>query len=178
MCPSSLYGNPVELTVGVSLTSSHDRGRPSESIPHVNFNQPLERVRSPLAAEDQPVVKRGRNDSMVMDIMEVSDSMEMEADGMLSTKEREAPAGDASTGAQHRVSYAHVVRDPLRGKDHTQVSEDLSPDKIIVRDEDCVVDHSGRFPRISFAESVHAQVDLCMRQVVIVHLLGRNIGFS
>ncbi|KAK9011241.1 hypothetical protein V6N11_044095 [Hibiscus sabdariffa] len=135
-------------------------GRPPESIPHVTFNQPLERVGSPLAAEDQPVVKRGRNNFVAMDNMEVSESMEMEADGMLSTKEREAPAGDASTGTQPRVSYTHVVRDSLRGKDHTPIFEDLNQDKIIVRDEDCVVDHLGRFPRISFAESVHAQVDL------------------
>ncbi|KAK9002006.1 hypothetical protein V6N11_024699 [Hibiscus sabdariffa] len=150
----------VELTAGVSLTVSHDGGRPPESIPHVDFNQPLERVGSPLVAEDQPVVKCGRIDSVVMDTMEGSEAMEMEADGLLSTKEREALAGDASTGLQPRVSYAHVVRDSLRGKDPTHVFEELSPDKIIVRDEDCVVDNLGRFPRISFAESVHAQINL------------------
>ncbi|KAK8647815.1 hypothetical protein V6N13_121542 [Hibiscus sabdariffa] len=100
-----------------------------------------------------------------MDNMEVSESMEMEADGMLSSKEQVAPTGDASTETQHMGSYANVVRDSLRGKDHKQVAEDLCPDKIIVRDEDCVVDHSGRFPRISFAESIHAQVDLSMRQI-------------
>ncbi|KAK8986465.1 hypothetical protein V6N11_010021 [Hibiscus sabdariffa] len=88
-----------------------------------------------------------------MDNMEVSESMEMEADGMLSSKEQVAPTGDASTETQHMGSYANVVRDSLRGKDHKQVAEDLCPDKIIVRDEDCVVDHSGRFPRISFAET-------------------------
>ncbi|KAK9021558.1 hypothetical protein V6N11_011541 [Hibiscus sabdariffa] len=107
-----------EPTVGVSLTSSHDGGRPPESITHVTFNQPLERVGSPLAAEDQPVVKRGRNDSVAMDNMEVSESMEMEADGMLSSKEQVAPTGDVSTDTQHMSSYAHVVRDSLRGKDH------------------------------------------------------------
>ncbi|KAK8657484.1 hypothetical protein V6N13_035719 [Hibiscus sabdariffa] len=124
-----------EPTVGVSLTSSHDGGRPPESITHVTFNQPLERVGSPLAAEDQPVVKRGRNDSVAMDNMEVSESMEMEADGMLSSKEQVAPTGDVSTDTQHMSSYAHVVRDSLRGKDH------------------------------NFAESIHAQVDLSMRQI-------------
>ncbi|KAK8614734.1 hypothetical protein V6N13_068529 [Hibiscus sabdariffa] len=92
----------VELTAGVSLTVSHDGGRPPESIPHVDFNQPLERVGSPLVAEDQPVVKCGRIDSVVMDTMEGSEAMEMEADGLLSTKEREALAGDASTGLQPR----------------------------------------------------------------------------
>ncbi|KAK8609122.1 hypothetical protein V6N13_025429 [Hibiscus sabdariffa] len=109
MCPNSLDGNSVEPTAGVSLTSSHDGGRPPESIPHVTFNQPLERVGSPLAVEDQPVVKRGQNDSVAMDTMEVSESMEMEADVSLSTKEREAPAGDASTGAQPRGDFLGSV---------------------------------------------------------------------
>ncbi|KAL4353103.1 hypothetical protein GQ457_06G028150 [Hibiscus cannabinus] len=164
----------VEPTDGVSLIVSHDKGRPPESISHVDFNQPLERVGSPLAAEDQPVVKRGRNDSVIKDTMEGSETMEMEADGLLSTKEQEAVAGDDSTGAQPRVSYAHVVRDSLREKDPTHVPEELSPDKIIVRDEDCVVDHSGRFPRISFAESVHAQIDLIQKGEIQLIDLDNN----
>ncbi|KAE8692437.1 hypothetical protein F3Y22_tig00110833pilonHSYRG00051 [Hibiscus syriacus] len=51
-------------------------------------------------------------------------------------------------------------------------------DNIIVSDEDCMVDDSGLFLKISFSEKVHEQIDISMSNTIIVRLLGRTIGFN
>ncbi|KAL4304140.1 hypothetical protein GQ457_10G010950 [Hibiscus cannabinus] len=77
-----------------------------------------------------------------------------------------------------RASYASVVHDAGLTNKVAADATVLAPDKVIVRDEDCVVDRSGRFPKIKFADHVHDQIDLCMSQAIIVRLLGRNIGYQ
>ncbi|KAK9045649.1 hypothetical protein V6N11_051558 [Hibiscus sabdariffa] len=79
---------------------------------------------------------------------------------------------------ESRVSYAKVLSMPGKGTPQDQIGLGESvcdPHKILVSDEDCVVDKSGKFPKIEFSERVHQQLDLAMRNVIIVRLLGRNI---
>ncbi|KAK9007325.1 hypothetical protein V6N11_051153 [Hibiscus sabdariffa] len=55
---------------------------------------------------------------------------------------------------------------------------ECDPNKVEVLDEDCVIDRTGKFRTIEFSERVHKQIDSTMRNVIIVRLLGRNIGES
>ncbi|KAL4296763.1 hypothetical protein GQ457_12G006080 [Hibiscus cannabinus] len=79
------------------------------------------------------------------------------------------------------VSYAKVLSTPGKGtpKDQIGLGESVcDPHKILVSDDDCVVDKSGKFPKIEFSERVHQQLDLAIWNVIIVRLLGRNIGYQ
>ncbi|XP_039039738.1 uncharacterized protein LOC120177789 [Hibiscus syriacus] len=54
----------------------------------------------------------------------------------------------------------------------------INDDEIVVLDEDYVIDKSDAFPTIKFSEKVHDQIDKNMRNVIIVRLLGRMIGYK
>ncbi|KAL4351355.1 hypothetical protein GQ457_06G013440 [Hibiscus cannabinus] len=51
-------------------------------------------------------------------------------------------------------------------------------DEVVVLDEDCTVDQSGKYPTIHFSDRVHDKVDWSMRHTIIVRLLGRSIGYK
>ncbi|KAL4386393.1 hypothetical protein GQ457_09G029360 [Hibiscus cannabinus] len=51
-------------------------------------------------------------------------------------------------------------------------------DNVVVHDEDCIVERNGSFPIVRFSERVHDQIDQCMRNVLVLRLLGRNISFK
>ncbi|KAK9033201.1 hypothetical protein V6N11_018238 [Hibiscus sabdariffa] len=76
-----------------------------------------------------------------------------------------------------KASYACMVRNSESGVENTQDWLDIDPNRIVVLDEDCVVNRNGKSPTIKFSERVHAQIDLNMKTVVIFKLLGRNIGY-
>ncbi|KAL4323557.1 hypothetical protein GQ457_11G000710 [Hibiscus cannabinus] len=51
-------------------------------------------------------------------------------------------------------------------------------DNVIVHDEDCIVERDGSFPIVRFSDRVHDQIDQCMRNVLVLRLLGHTIGFK
>ncbi|KAL4302847.1 hypothetical protein GQ457_10G018520 [Hibiscus cannabinus] len=80
-----------------------------------------------------------------------------------------------------RMSYANIVGYSAReaNRNREDVGDwECDPNKVEVLDEDCVIDRTGKFPTIEFSERVHKQIDSTMRNVIIVRLLGRNIGYQ
>ncbi|KAL4366250.1 hypothetical protein GQ457_05G014610 [Hibiscus cannabinus] len=45
-------------------------------------------------------------------------------------------------------------------------------------EEDVIMDESGAIPSIQFSDKVHDQVDHNMCNAIIIHLLGRTIGYK
>ncbi|KAL4379982.1 hypothetical protein GQ457_02G035630 [Hibiscus cannabinus] len=79
------------------------------------------------------------------------------------------------------VSYADIVGGSAKGDDKDKdglKKLPCDPNKVEVLDEDCIIDKSGKFPTIKFSERVHKLIDSNMRNVIIVRLLGRNIGYQ
>ncbi|KAK8600403.1 hypothetical protein V6N12_050257 [Hibiscus sabdariffa] len=76
-----------------------------------------------------------------------------------------------------RPSYANIVNSTLRGtiRDQNGLEDsECDPNKILVSDEDCVIDRTRKFPRIEFSESVHKQIDLAMRNESCGGMEGKN----
>ncbi|KAL4369394.1 hypothetical protein GQ457_05G014800 [Hibiscus cannabinus] len=166
------------------LLSSMVNGRPPGALPLVCSGPTLERSGSPLADDIQRDIKklRGPKTAILAD-----SSAPMEFDESHSGKEGLVEVVDLSsehgrdsgvTSGKSRVSYASVVGRSLKGDEQEQDGVVLDPNKVIVLDEDCVVNRDGQFPTIRFSTRVHDQVDLAIRNVVIVRLLGRNIGYQ
>ncbi|KAL4379799.1 hypothetical protein GQ457_02G025960 [Hibiscus cannabinus] len=113
-----------------------------------------------------------------------TDSVSMEAEGNGQTING-STGGDGGNALLSTVgtpiSYADIVGGSARGFDDDKEGFDelpCDPNKVEVLDEDCVVDKSGKFPTIEFSERVHNLIDSNMRNVIIVRLLGRNIGYK
>ncbi|KAL4284759.1 hypothetical protein GQ457_16G014900 [Hibiscus cannabinus] len=83
-----------------------------------------------------------------------------------------SPEGLSSDSAG--VSYATMVAKNLRNI--PRAGGGIVQDKVIVRDDDFVIDRAGMFPSIMFSDRVHEQIDANMSTSVIVHLLGHSIG--
>ncbi|KAK9042990.1 hypothetical protein V6N11_071342 [Hibiscus sabdariffa] len=71
-----------------------------------------------------------------------------------------------------------MVMKNLNGFGCESYDEELSPDKVIVLDEDCIISDYEDFPTIKFSNRVHDQIDRNMKNVIIVRLLGRNISYG
>ncbi|KAL4277875.1 hypothetical protein GQ457_03G022350 [Hibiscus cannabinus] len=108
--------------------------------------------------------------------------MDLEEDA--GVKEGPMKSGDLSkehervSNGNTRLSYANVVGKSLKTGGFSLDGMELDLHKVVVLDEDCVVNREGQFPTIKFSERVHDQIDSTMRNVIIVHLLGRNIGYQ
>ncbi|KAL4272787.1 hypothetical protein GQ457_13G012020 [Hibiscus cannabinus] len=150
---SGEQGNPRVLADGLPS------GRPPDPLTSTDFL---------TEQEAQPVCG-----DVMQDPILVSDAMETDGEmrGLDVDSEKE----------ESRASYAKVLSTPGRGtlQDQIGLGESVcDPHKILVSNEDCVVDRSGKFPKIEFSERVHKQLDMAMRNVIIVRLLGRNIGYQ
>ncbi|KAK8600245.1 hypothetical protein V6N12_050101 [Hibiscus sabdariffa] len=132
------------------------------------FSEPiLERLGSPPAVEDERVAKKVRNETVLVNGVGVIDSMEIEhvglaVDGLNGATDAEQISTRAwdSPFPRVRASYATMVRNSSNRGQQSFDPDDLMPDKVVVRDEDCVVDRSGAFPKIQFADHVQEQIDL------------------
>ncbi|KAL4319188.1 hypothetical protein GQ457_18G002400 [Hibiscus cannabinus] len=82
--------------------------------------------------------------------------------------------GDAVANGSDKVSYATIAAKSAKSGKNFNFSEV----EVVVRDEDCLVDVSGAFPKIQFSEKVHDQIELSMWNVIIVRLLGKVIGYG
>ncbi|KAK9046118.1 hypothetical protein V6N11_052018 [Hibiscus sabdariffa] len=149
-----------------ALLSSTVNGRPPDALPLVCSGPVLERPGSPLADDIQRDIKKlkGPETAILADA-----SAPMEFDESHSGKEGPVEIVDLSpehgrdsgvTGGKSRVSYASVVGRSLKGDEQVQDGVVLDPNKVIVLDEDCVVNRDGQFPTIRFSSR-----DLCSHTV-------------
>ncbi|KAK8510188.1 hypothetical protein V6N12_008062 [Hibiscus sabdariffa] len=140
-----------------ALLSSTVNGRPPDALPLVCSGPALERPGSPLADDIQRDIKklRGPKTAILAD-----SSAPMEFDESHSGKEGPVEVVDLSpehgrdsgvTSGKSRVSYASVVGRSLKGDEQVQDGVVLDPNKVIVLDEDCVVNRDGQFPTIRFS---------------------------
>ncbi|KAK8502081.1 hypothetical protein V6N12_012535 [Hibiscus sabdariffa] len=160
-----LSGRPPDPSPATALLPAQE----DQPVQQILSGESLERPGSPISMDLQCQCKKVRGDVM-QDPIVVSDAMVTDGEmrGLDIDSEKE----------ESRVSYAKVLSMPGKGTPQDQIGLGESvcdPHKILVSDEDCVVDKSGKFPKIKFSERVHQQLDLAMRNVIIVRLLGRNI---
>ncbi|KAL4297051.1 hypothetical protein GQ457_12G005610 [Hibiscus cannabinus] len=164
-----------------ALASSLVNGRPPDQVSRVVSGPVLERPGSPLAEEVQRDNKKVRNQGGV-DADESVTEMDVETD--TGTTENSMRSGDLAKEQVRlstdttRLSYANVVGKSQSKGGFSSDGLELDPHKVVVLDEDCVVDREGKFPTIKFSKRVHDQIDSTMRNVIIVRLLGRNIGYQ
>ncbi|KAL4272423.1 hypothetical protein GQ457_13G019880 [Hibiscus cannabinus] len=147
---------------------------------------PSERPSSPTALEDQREPKKSRSSGIKQgEVSLVEENMAMEADledGSDEIRVQVPKSGDSAPQQvglnSGKVSYANMVTQG-RGRSGHRMEEDvLDPSSVIVLDEDCVISDSGDYSSIKFSDHVHVQIDRSMRNVIIVRLLGRNIGYE
>ncbi|KAL4335590.1 hypothetical protein GQ457_07G002370 [Hibiscus cannabinus] len=164
-----------------ALASSLVNGRPPDQVSRVVSGPVLERPGSPLAKEVQRDNKKVRNQGGV-DADESVTEMDVETD--TGTTENSMRSGDLAKEQVRlstdttRLSYANVVGKSRSKGGFSSDGLELDPHQVVVLDEDCVVDREGKFPTIKFSKRVHDQIDSTMRNVIIVCLLGRNIGYQ
>ncbi|KAL4386946.1 hypothetical protein GQ457_09G028280 [Hibiscus cannabinus] len=163
-----------------ALLSSTVNGRPLDALSIVCSDPVLERPGSPLVDDIQRDMKKlkGLESAILTD-----SSTPMEFDEGHSGKEGPVEIVELSPkhgqdSGKSSVSYASVVGRSLKGDEQGSNGVGLDPNKVIVLDEDCVVNRDGKFPTIRFSNRVYDQIDSAMKNVVIVRLLGRNIGFQ
>ncbi|KAK8636008.1 hypothetical protein V6N13_004718 [Hibiscus sabdariffa] len=142
-------GVPEGTAVGgaSSTIHSHDVVRPPELGGQV-FSEPiLERLGSPPTVEDERVAKKVRNETALVNDVGVADSMEIEhaslevagLDGASDVAYDSTRFRESST-PRVRASYVSMVRNSSSGGHQSIDPDELTPDKVIVRDEDCVID--------------------------------------
>ncbi|KAL4296692.1 hypothetical protein GQ457_12G011660 [Hibiscus cannabinus] len=161
-------------------------GRPPDPMVRLESPVVLERLGSPTALEDQRNSKKIKGcdteqDGIVIGEQDMVMATEVEA-GSDESREPDSTV-DGGTSQQGvpaigKISYASVV---AQGQERTgtDMGEDvLDPNNVVVLDEDCVIYNYGDYPSIKFSTRVHDQIDRSMRNVVIVRLLGRNIGYG
>ncbi|KAK8979338.1 hypothetical protein V6N11_000486 [Hibiscus sabdariffa] len=147
-----------------ALLSSTVNGRPPDALPLVCSGPALERPGSPLADDIQRDIKklRGPKTAILAD-----SSAPMEFDESHSGKEGPVEVVDLSpehgrdsgvTSGKSRVSYASVVGRSLKGDEQVQDGVVLDPNKVIVLDEDCVVNRDGHADAEQPTNNVNAPV--------------------
>ncbi|KAK8489300.1 hypothetical protein V6N11_063827 [Hibiscus sabdariffa] len=152
-------GRPPDFFQEV-VVNSGDTEEGGKLVHHVQSGS-LERPRSPVSLDSQGQCKKSRGTG-VHDPIDVSDAMEMED----LQREQVTPvvARLESEGQQmgtnveegcNRMSYANAVNGAGRKIALEQLRVDEfggDPNKISVSDDDCVIDRTGKFPRIEFSE--------------------------
>ncbi|KAL4324878.1 hypothetical protein GQ457_11G030110 [Hibiscus cannabinus] len=125
----------------------------------------LERPASPTALVNQPAAKKGRSDFDCVEGMECESDVVEVSTGVTG---RDAEpiimegTGDAVANGSDKVSYATIAAKSAKSGKNFNFSEV----EVVVRDEDCLVDVSGAFPKIQFSEKVHDQIDLSEIQLI------------
>ncbi|KAL4353334.1 hypothetical protein GQ457_06G018260 [Hibiscus cannabinus] len=164
--------NPKE----VNPTLDHHgnaNGRPPDLVTNLGIPAILERQASPLDVGEQQIAKKCKNSGSNTEHNIIGgDAIGMETDV------------DTGSQQQHllnnpgKETYASMAARGRSGSGEHDTGRDSESDEIVVHDEDCIVDESGAFPTIRFAERVHDKIDWNMRNTIIVRLLGRSIGYK
>ncbi|KAK8568541.1 hypothetical protein V6N12_007089 [Hibiscus sabdariffa] len=85
------------------------------------------------------------------------------------------PANEKGSDGPPQASYVRIM-----SGSGIQVVSDLVPslDDVVMESDDVMGDTTGLFPLVSFSEKVHERIDHNMHRSLIVHLLGRSIGYK
>ncbi|KAK8478083.1 hypothetical protein V6N11_048135 [Hibiscus sabdariffa] len=140
----------------------------------------LERPSESITAKDERLAKRLKNhgDREVENLDQV-DVEEIEADGVDGeVGKMDSKVQDGTDQQGHRYSYVSVVVRDLVGHGKSHEEPCLSLNDVVVLDEDCIVTDSGDFLTIKLSNCVNDQIDHCVRNMIIIRLLGRNIGLG
>ncbi|KAL4379850.1 hypothetical protein GQ457_02G019350 [Hibiscus cannabinus] len=166
-------------------------GRPPEDSTQRSGLLILERPGSPSILEEQNCSKKGRCGDTHVTYNNPLGVSDMDAEGADEALEKEVSIEDGSAARQDLESNDEAVPDTTCKKSYASMvtgSHDRRPgkehigcfdaDNITVLEEDVIIDRSGKIPTICFSNRVHDQIDLTMRIVLVVRLLGRSIGFK
>ncbi|KAL4367388.1 hypothetical protein GQ457_05G014640 [Hibiscus cannabinus] len=145
----------------------------------------LEWSGSPATLEDQRDSKRSRSFgteqgavSMVEEDMAMDAELEVVADDTRDSAPKSGDGAPQQVGSNHgKGSYACSYA-RTRANCYCMEEDVLDPSSVVVLDGDCVISESGDYPPIKFSARVHDQIDHSMRNVIIVRLLGCNIGYG
>ncbi|KAK8992098.1 hypothetical protein V6N11_044990 [Hibiscus sabdariffa] len=124
--------------------------RPPDKMLQVGLPNMLDRPSSPVSAEDQRDFKKARGGG--------EENLDFKA------KDTDRDHGANGSG---KAMFASMVMKDSNGFGRESYDEELSPNNVIVLDEDCIVSDSGEFPTIKFSNQVHDQIDCNMKNVII-----------
>ncbi|KAK9037435.1 hypothetical protein V6N11_022346 [Hibiscus sabdariffa] len=152
-------------------------GRPPENITDLGVLPILERPTSPLDLEEQQLAKKSKGDGTRVDFGDLpNDATYMETDVIHSEGPGEPQSDNSNLRGKETYASMAAKGHPVNGN---QVPENgFDSDEVVVLDEDCTVDESGRYPMIRFSDRAHDRVDWSMRHTIIVRLLRRSIGYK
>ncbi|KAK9045998.1 hypothetical protein V6N11_051901 [Hibiscus sabdariffa] len=163
-------------------------GRPSDGLPEVTILRKPRTMHDTstllLPTADRFVGPGGRPSDGLPEVGEIrlSEVADVAMDETLTTLGRSigrTVVGDSLTWIDKgKASYASMAarNNGVSGK--SSISSGLSDDYIVVLEDDYVIDHSGTILSIKFSDRVHGQIDITIRNAIIVPLLGRSIGFQ
>ncbi|KAL4311205.1 hypothetical protein GQ457_01G017000 [Hibiscus cannabinus] len=157
-------------------------GRPPSLVPCVQFGLVLKRPRSPSDVHLKDDYKRFWEQDGGGFQVDPFESMEMEEKGgrfeVSVPNSHDQTRNRANQSVPARVSYANLVCNSDCENMSAQDDLDLDPDRVVVLDEDCVVNHNGKFPTIIFFERVHEQIDSNMNNTLLnrIHAMWKPSG--
>ncbi|KAK8537037.1 hypothetical protein V6N12_043218 [Hibiscus sabdariffa] len=139
----------------------------------------LERLAFPSPLEDQPTVKKNKNEGGKVVNLDVS---AMDAD-IGDGQQRIVHDGDnvsekPNSGVGKSVTYASVTAKPILDGSQQKPTAATIDEEVIILEEDVILNKNEKIPSIQFSNRVHDQVDRNMRNAIIVRLLGRTVGFK
>ncbi|KAK8997163.1 hypothetical protein V6N11_020647 [Hibiscus sabdariffa] len=156
-------------------------GRPPEDPVRRSDLLILERPGSPSILEEQNCSKKGRCGDTHVTYNNPLGVSDMDAEGADVALEKEVSIEDGSAARQDLKPNDEAVPDTTGKKSYASMvarSHDRRPskehigcfdaDNITVLEEDVIIDRSGKIPTICFSNRVHDQIDLTMRNVLVV----------
>ncbi|KAL4296172.1 hypothetical protein GQ457_12G018930 [Hibiscus cannabinus] len=151
--------------------------RPPENVSILGDLPILEQPASPLELEEQQIAKKSKGDGTRVDFGdETCDATNMETDVMHTEGPGQIPGDDLNS--RGKVTYASMAAIGTTENSNQVPGTGFDSDEVVVLDEDCTMDQSGKYPTIRFSDRVHDKVDWSMRHMIIVRLLGRSIGYK
>ncbi|KAE8696959.1 hypothetical protein F3Y22_tig00110637pilonHSYRG00407 [Hibiscus syriacus] len=85
----------------------------------------------------------------------------------------EQPVGEAGSTMEESYAAAVANRPGIFGGDIPLFGDE----DVDIQEGDVVIDRSGPYPVVRFSSRMHGSIDHNMRQIVMVRLLGKSIGF-
>ncbi|KAL4291217.1 hypothetical protein GQ457_14G013430 [Hibiscus cannabinus] len=145
----------------------------------VNSPIALERPASPSPQEEQPIIKKNKNEGGIVANFDES-AMDAEVgDG----PQRFVPDGNhvgekPDSGVGKSVTYASVTTKLISDGSKPKSTTASIDEEVIILEDDVILNRKEKIPSIQFSNRVHDQVDRSMRNAIIVRLFGRTVGFK
>ncbi|KAK8988400.1 hypothetical protein V6N11_029791 [Hibiscus sabdariffa] len=147
--PTAVYGIPTYATAN---------GRPPDNYPMVNSPISLERPASPSPLENQPIVKKNKNEGGIVANLDDS-AMDAEVgDG----PQRIVPDGNhvgekPDSGVGKSVTYASVTAKLTSDGSKPKSTTASIDEEVIILEDDVILNRKEKIPSIQFSNRVHDQ---------------------